>query len=135
LLELRPWYWLVTWPVIFWRILLNCFWGKDSNWNVLFCNVILTILTFTTISTYQTFPKTIEQIHQNMTGHMTSWSQFKLGRSEDWEPGYEVDKFHHNLSIKSPPSGLFFQAPLRGWGPYWRGHLKESKTTLGYNAT
>jgi hypothetical protein len=27
---------------------------------------------FTTISTYYTFPKTIEQIRQNMTGHVTS---------------------------------------------------------------
>ena len=27
---------------------------------------------FTTISTYHTFPKTIEQIRQNMTGHVTS---------------------------------------------------------------
>ena len=38
----------------------------------MFCNVILIILMFTTISTYYTFPKTIEQICQNMTGHMTS---------------------------------------------------------------
>jgi hypothetical protein len=27
---------------------------------------------FTTLSTYYTFPKTIEQIRQNMTGHVTS---------------------------------------------------------------
>jgi hypothetical protein len=27
---------------------------------------------FTTISTYYTFPKTIEQFRQNMTGHVTS---------------------------------------------------------------
>jgi hypothetical protein len=27
---------------------------------------------FTTISTYYTFPRTIEQIRQNMPGHMTS---------------------------------------------------------------
>jgi hypothetical protein len=30
---------------------------------------------FTTISTYYTFPKTIEQIRQNMTGHVTSQYQ------------------------------------------------------------
>jgi hypothetical protein len=38
----------------------------------LFCNVILKILMFITISIYYTFPKTIEQIRQNMTGHVTS---------------------------------------------------------------
>jgi hypothetical protein len=38
----------------------------------LFGNVILTILMFTTISTYYTFPQTIEQILQNMMGHVTS---------------------------------------------------------------
>jgi hypothetical protein len=30
---------------------------------------------FTIISTYSTFPKTIEQIRQNMTGHVTSRHQ------------------------------------------------------------
>ena len=34
--------------------------------------VILTILMFTTISTCYTFPRTIEQISQNMTGYVTS---------------------------------------------------------------
>ena len=36
---------------------------------------------FTTISTYYTFPKTIEQIRQNMTGHVTSRYQ-RLKSSE-----------------------------------------------------
>jgi hypothetical protein len=44
----------------------------------MFCFVmlfLLTILLFTTISTCYTFPKTIEQIRQNMTGHVTSQYQ------------------------------------------------------------
>jgi hypothetical protein len=50
---------------------------------------------FTTISTCYIFPKTIEQIRQNMTGHMTSWYQ-GLNSSE---VGAKIE----NLGMRSPP--------------------------------
>ena len=50
---------------------------------------------FTTISTCYIFPKTIDQIRQNMTGHMTSRYQ-GLNSSE---VGAKIE----NLGIRSPP--------------------------------
>ena len=50
---------------------------------------------FTTISTCYISPKTIEQIRQNMTGHMTSRYQ-GLNSSE---VGAKIE----NLGIRSPP--------------------------------
>ena len=50
---------------------------------------------FTTISTCYIFPKTIEQIRQNMMGHMTSRYQ-GLNSSE---VGVKIE----NLGMRSPP--------------------------------
>jgi hypothetical protein len=91
---------------------------------------------FTTISTYCAFPKTIEQIRQNMTGHVTSRYQ-GLYSSEE---GAKVENLGTRLyqaetCVISRSRGLcYLQHELHLWIYYMSKFLNTSEFIIMINS-
>ena len=82
---------------------------------------------FTTISTYYTFPKTIEQIRQNMTGYVTSRYQGLNSRTSS-EVGAKIENLGTRLvnASEKRPRGTITPNPPCNLVPYYYANIYSS---------